>query len=162
LDYVLEVYQNSFFGFLDDIHWNNRGHPISERHPTTEFFHHHALLDEDTDKRVAEQAKLIRRVARFMDIARKPVVYIYCYQMDERSASDSALQHFSGSVDRALAIWPNAQLHVYFMFDCSLCVPFNLIPPRDRLYIHTYLRDASVDKTWGSMPGFISELTAVC
>lgn len=160
LDYVLDIYQNSFSSFLDGIHWNNRQHPVSDKHLYTEFFHHHALLDEDAKNRVAEFEKLKRRADRFMDISKHPAAFIYCYEMDQKSAAISALQKFSCSVDRALATWPNSQLYVYFMFDDLLYAASDLIGERDRLFVSRYYRDSSVNKTWGTMPEFILELAA--
>ena len=161
LDYVVQVYRNRFADFLEDLKLNKRSHPVSSKYPNTELFHHHALINDDLRKRSEEEEKLSRRALRFMELVQEPVVFLYCYPVDVRSTRADRLARFSLSVDRLLEIFLHARLHVYLMYDTDNALPSEFISHRERFVVHSYKRDSSVDKLWGTEPEFLSGLGEV-
>lgn len=162
LDYALQVHANGFAGWLDDLAVNPRGHPVAARYPAVELFHHHDLVDADPERRVAEKTRLVQRARAFEAAAGEHgVQFLYCYPMHDRLPRAEDLAQFDAAVDRALAAWPHATLHVYFMADVEGLLSAPLLAPRPRLVEHAYFRDQSVDKNWGTEPPFLRAIAGV-
>lgn len=156
LEYAVQVFKDGYEDWLDDLSVNTRGHPVAARYPLAELFHHHALLSDDPAIRAAEVERLERRARDFArTVAEGDVTFLYCYALRGRLPTDGELRTFDQSVDLALATWPTARLHVYFLSDHpGLLLGSPLLAPRPRLMEHAYFRDQSVDKNWGTEPTF--------
>jgi hypothetical protein len=160
IDYILDVYQKLFSDFTQDLTWNQRGHPVAKNYPLTEFFHHHSLLSEQVEDAILEREKLRRRIERFVQAVKRPVKFVYCYFLYGESMSESAITHFSRSVDRLLQQWQQAELLVYFLSDDKTSLQLPILPVRKRLSVELYYRDKEIDKNWGAEPYFLSELAS--
>ena len=160
LDYAVQVFKDGYTGWLDDLSVNERGHPVAARYPQAELFHHHAIVGDDPAARAAEAATLERRAQDFVrKVAEGDVTFLYCYALRGRLPAAGEMRIFEASVDLALATWPTARLHVYFLSDNpGLLAGAPLLAPRPRLMEHAYFRDQSVDKNWGTEPSFFRAL----
>ncbi len=161
LDFAVTVQDNGFDGWLDGLSVNARGHPVSSRYPAIELFHHHDLVADDPELRAAEHKRLTLRAADFgVTVARGGVDFLYCFPLRDKLPQPAELQAFERSVDRALASWPSATLHVYFLSDAPGLLGRPLLKTRDRLVEHAYFRDRNIDRNWGTEPSFLRAITA--
>jgi len=155
LAYAVEAYTERFRGFYEDIVVNVRGHPVSSRYPNVELFHHHDLLSDDPELRLAEKAKLERRAESFCQIVGGGQVdFLYCYPINRKQPGPQDIQQFEATVDQALALWPESTLHIYFMADSVDLLEAPRLTPRRRLVEYSYFRDQNVHKNWGTEPVF--------